>query len=210
MPPSYLGWICSHTVAFVVDVPQFLLQVQLDPVVKSDDGPSSSRLSDKHVLKPWRIWPGKKNTVRPLYSGKYSNYPSFFFFLTEPASHWCHQNWDVARDHQWSYTGVLFQSPPTYWILFWRKVQTKSCTAALWIVSRLPGRAASPPGIYGLSANKEELWWGLGPYWKCIRETGPPWLCLNKDSKRYFIQIWKVSHVFVFFFSHPSTLFAPL
>lgn len=64
---SYLGWICSNTVAFVVDVSQLLLQVELDPVVKSDDGPSSSRLSHKHVLKPWRIWPGGKHSKTSVY-----------------------------------------------------------------------------------------------------------------------------------------------
>lgn len=48
--PSYLGGIGINAVAFVVDVSQLLLQVELDPVVKPDDGPSSPRLSDKHVL----------------------------------------------------------------------------------------------------------------------------------------------------------------
>lgn len=64
---SYLGWVSVDAVALVVNVSQLFLQVQLDPVVKADDGPTSSSLSNKHVFKTWRVWPEEGETQTVTY-----------------------------------------------------------------------------------------------------------------------------------------------
>lgn len=56
---THLGRLLTDTVAFVVDMSQLLLQVELDPVVKANDGSPSSRLSDKDMLKSRRVRPGR-------------------------------------------------------------------------------------------------------------------------------------------------------
>lgn len=45
--------------------------------------------------------------------------------------------------------------PPTCWILSLHRAQTRSCTAAPWILCHLQERDASPPGTYGLSGNSK-------------------------------------------------------
>ena len=45
----------TSMVAHVVDIAAFLLEIKLDPVVETDDLFRSTRLTDKHVLKPRRV-----------------------------------------------------------------------------------------------------------------------------------------------------------
>lgn len=47
---SYLWRVGINAVAFVVNVAQLLLQVQLDPVVEANDSATASCLAHKHML----------------------------------------------------------------------------------------------------------------------------------------------------------------
>lgn len=57
-----------------------------------------------------------------------------------------------------SYIWMFFQFPPTCWILPLHRAQTRSCTAAPWILCHLQERDASPPGTYGLSGTVKTNW----------------------------------------------------
>lgn len=49
---TYFWGILFHAVAFVVDMAELLLQVQLNPVVETDNSASTSRFTHEDMLKP--------------------------------------------------------------------------------------------------------------------------------------------------------------
>lgn len=53
---TYFWGILFHTVAFVVDMSELLLQVQLNPVVETNNSMSTSSFTYEDMLEPWRVW----------------------------------------------------------------------------------------------------------------------------------------------------------
>lgn len=159
--PSYLGGICINAVAFVVDVSQLLLQVELDPVVKSDDCPSPPRLSDKHVLETWRIWPGGKQQMSVL---------SFFdraplpLLLPQPGRYCLAL---LFHPPAGSSPGIKFKPNPVQLLFELRLVCRREMLLHQVFMSYLP--------------NKRELRWSLRPRRTCIRGTGSAWTRHRKD-----------------------------
>lgn len=60
-------------------------------------------------------------------------------------------------------SGGVNWGPPTCWILSWHKAQTRSCTAAPWILYHLLERGSSLPGIYEQSAKTTRIFFYLQP-----------------------------------------------